>query len=66
MLIDAINYNLPCISTNCRSGQDEILVSSKGGELVSVGDFKKLSNKLTFIHDNYNSSLEKQNLQKKN
>ena len=65
VLIDAINYNLPCISTNCRSGPSEILVSSKGGELVSVGDFKKLSNKLTFIHDNYNSSLEKTKFAKK-
>lgn len=65
VLIDAINHNLPCISTNCRSGPSEILVSSKGGELVSVGDFKKLSDKLTFIHDNYNSSLEKTKFAKK-
>lgn len=65
VLIDAINYNLPCISTNCRSGPSEILVSSKGGELVNVGDFKKLSDKLIFIHTNYNSSLKKTKFAKK-
>ena len=33
VLIDAINYNVPCVSTNCPSGPSEILLNGKGGFL---------------------------------
>jgi glycosyltransferase involved in cell wall biosynthesis len=65
VLIDAINYNLPCITTDCKSGPREILISSKGGEFIKIGNYKKLSDKLNFVHQNYNTSLNKTNFAKK-
>ena len=59
VLIDAINYNLPCISTDCRSGPSEILLSGKGGELFEVKNPEKLYYKLIYIHKNYKSSMKK-------
>ena len=46
VLIDAINYNVPCISTNCPSGPNEILLNGNGGYLVKPGSPKLLAKKM--------------------
>ena len=38
VLIEAMAVGTPVVSTNCKSGPDEILDNSKYGELVPVGD----------------------------
>ncbi len=43
VLIEAIYLCLPCISTKCKSGPDEILLSGKGGLLVDVSDSRSMS-----------------------
>ena len=36
-------FKIPIISTNCKSGPKEILNNGKYGDLVEIGDTKKLS-----------------------
>ena len=36
-------FKIPIISTNCKSGPKEILRNGKYGDLVKIGDNKKLS-----------------------
>ncbi len=52
-LIDAINYNLPCISSKC-SGAEDIL-TKKFGLFVPHDDPKLLAKKIEFVIKNYNS-----------
>ncbi|WP_075522636.1 glycosyltransferase [Candidatus Pelagibacter communis] len=59
VLIDAINYNIPCISTNCPSGPSEILLNGKGGYLVKSGSPQILAQKMSFAIQNYSLSLKK-------
>ena len=42
VLIQAMACGTPVVSTNCRSGPDEILENGKWGRLVQVGDVKSL------------------------
>lgn len=42
VLIEALSLEIPCISTNCKSGPSEILSEGRGGLLVPVGDYGKL------------------------
>jgi len=65
VLIDAINYNTPCISTNCPSGPSEILLNGKGGYLVKPKSHIMLAEKLIFCNQNYKQSVEKNKLAKK-
>ena len=43
VLVEAGMFKIPIISTNCKSGPKEILNNGKFGDLVNVGDTKKLS-----------------------
>ena len=43
VLIEAGMFKIPIISTNCKSGPKEILRNGKYGDLVKIGDNKKLS-----------------------
>ena len=65
VLIDAVNYNIPCVSTNCPSGPSEILLDGKGGYLVKPKSHIMLAKKLIFCNQNYEQSLEKNKLAKK-
>ena len=65
VLIDAVNYNIPCVSTNCPSGPSEILLDGKGGYLVKPKSHMMLAKKLIFCNQNYKQSLEKNKLAKK-
>ncbi len=59
VLIDSINYNVPCISTNCPSGPSEILLNGEGGYLVKPKSPKLLAQKMTYSINNYSKSLSK-------
>ncbi len=66
VLIDAINYNLPIITTNCKSGPSEIIDYGKGGFLVPIKNPKILSEKILYCLKNYKISLKKSHFAKKN
>ncbi len=66
VLIDAINYNVPCISTNCKSGPSEILVNGQGGYLVKNDNVSELSKKMIYCVKNYNLALKKNKIAKQN
>lgn len=46
VLTEAAMFRVPVISTNCNSGPREILMNGKGGDLVKIYDYKKLSEKI--------------------
>ena len=48
VLVDAINYNLPIITTSCKSGPNEIVDYGKGGFLVPLKNPSLLSKKFYF------------------
>lgn len=43
VLVQAMACGVPVVSTNCRTGPDEILENGKWGRLVPVGDYSSLS-----------------------
>ena len=45
VLIEALNYNLPIVSSNCKSGPNEILANGQYGFLTPVNDTLSLSKK---------------------
>ena len=59
VLIDAINFDIPCISTDCPSGPNEILMNSRGGFLVEPKSPHLLSEKMKFCINNYDEALIK-------
>ena len=65
VLIDAINLNVPCVSTDCPSGPSEILLDGRGGYLVRVKSPELLAEKLNFSINNYSNSMKKNSIAKK-
>lgn len=65
VLIDSINFNTPCISTDCNSGPKEILLNGAGGYLVKNDSINDLAKKMIYSIQNYNLSKKKNNLAKK-
>ena len=65
VLIDAVNYNIPCVSTDCPSGPREILLNGKGGYLVKPGSPIQLAEKIQYSIDNYSNSIKKNLIAKK-
>ena len=65
VLIEAINYGLPIISSDCFSGPREILKNNKYGSLYKVGDYKDLANKIIIANRNYYNFSKKIKLAKK-
>jgi glycosyltransferase involved in cell wall biosynthesis len=59
VLVEAIQYKIPIISTNCLSGPEEILENGKYGSLVNVKDYKDLAKKIENNINDYNSALTK-------
>ena len=47
-LIDAVNFGIPSISSDC-SGAKDILLNNKGGYIFPVNDLKNLKKKITFV-----------------
>lgn len=65
VLIDAINYDVPCISTNCKSGPNEILLNGKGGFLTEPKNYFELARLMNYAINNYALSTRKNNYAKK-
>jgi N-acetylgalactosamine-N,N'-diacetylbacillosaminyl-diphospho-undecaprenol 4-alpha-N-acetylgalactosaminyltransferase len=63
VVIDAVNYNLPIITTNCNSR--EITDYGKGGFLVPIKNPRLLSKKILFCLNNYKVSIKKSKHAKK-
>jgi GalNAc-alpha-(1->4)-GalNAc-alpha-(1->3)-diNAcBac-PP-undecaprenol alpha-1,4-N-acetyl-D-galactosaminyltransferase len=49
VLIEAMYFELPCISTNCPSGPSEIINDGSNGFLIAVNDQYELENKLSLL-----------------
>ncbi len=65
VLIDAANYNLPIITTNCKSGPSEIVDYGKGGYIVPVSNKFLLAKKIIYVLNNYNNAIQKSRFAKK-
>ena len=63
VVIDAANYNLPIITTNCNSR--EIIDYGKGGFIVPIKNPKLLANKILFCLNNNKISIKKSKYAKK-
>ena len=59
-------YEVPIVTTNCKSGPSEIINNKKGGYLSSVSDSEELSKKILFALKYYNLSKKKILFAKKN
>ena len=46
VLVESLTIGTPVISTNMNAGASEILLNGKGGDLINIGDYKKLSKKI--------------------
>lgn len=66
VLVEAAQNNVPIISTNCNSGPREILLNGKGGELVKVKDYLKMSQKIELFSKNKKTFIKKGQFCKKN
>lgn len=65
VLLDALNYSVPCISTRCKSGPKEILCYGKGGTLVPIKNTELLTKAIIDSIDNYKISIRKMMFAKK-
>jgi GalNAc-alpha-(1->4)-GalNAc-alpha-(1->3)-diNAcBac-PP-undecaprenol alpha-1,4-N-acetyl-D-galactosaminyltransferase len=60
-IVEAINFNLPVIASNCKGGTREILTNGKGGDLFPVNNHKILAYKINNFmknQDNLNKKLK--------
>ncbi|MBT8266886.1 MAG: glycosyltransferase family 4 protein [Bacteroidia bacterium] len=51
-LVEAMYYELPCVSTDCPTGPSEIIVDDKNGFLIEVGNQSQLESKLRLLINN--------------
>ena len=58
VLIDAVNYEVPCISTNV-SGAKDILINGKGGYIVPIDNQQMLQKKIKYVIENYPEAIDK-------
>ena len=63
VLIDAVNYEVPCISSDV-SGARDILLDGKGGYIVPINNQKKLEDKIVYIIKNYKEAKKRLYMQK--
>ena len=57
VFIDAVNNEVPCIYTNCKSGPNEILLGRKGGYQIKLKDYKQLAKVIKKAVVDYKSSM---------
>ena len=57
VFIDAVNHEVPCIYTNCKSGPNEILLGKKGGYQIKLKDHNQLAKTIKKALFNYKSSM---------
>lgn len=66
VLVESLTLNTPAISTNMNAGASEILLNGKGGDLIKIGDYKVLSQKIQNFIDNPKTLNKKLQVAKKN
>ncbi len=66
VLIDAVNFDVPVITTNCKSGPSEIIMKNKGGFIVPISDSEQIAKKILYCLKNYKLALKKAYYAKKN
>lgn len=59
VLIDAVNYGVPIITTNCKSGPSEIIKNEKGGFIVPISNPEQIAIKILYCLKNYKLALNK-------
>ncbi len=57
VFIDAVNNEVPCIYTNCKSGPNEILLGKKGGYQIKIKDHKQLAKIIKKALVDYKNSM---------
>jgi GalNAc-alpha-(1->4)-GalNAc-alpha-(1->3)-diNAcBac-PP-undecaprenol alpha-1,4-N-acetyl-D-galactosaminyltransferase len=57
-LIDAVNYQVPCIASNC-SGSNDILANGRGGYIFNINNQSQLQNKIEIILNNHSYAIKK-------
>ena len=57
-LIDAVNYEVPCIASNC-SGSNDILANGKGGYIFNINNQIQLQNKIEIVLKNPSTAIKK-------
>ena len=58
VLLDAMNHELPIISTDC-SGASDILQKNSEGFIIPINNQKELEKKIIFTMKNYSSAKRK-------
>ena len=58
VLLDAMNYEVPIISTNC-SGASDILQNELGGYIIPINNQKEMEKKIVFVMKNYSTAKKK-------
>ena len=66
VLLESLVLNKFIISSNCRTGPREILLSGKGGDLFKIGDYKKLAKLIIDFKLQRKNKIKKLQLAKKN
>ena len=61
VLIEAMQYKIPIISTDCKSGPREILKNETYGHLIKINDPDGLAKKINYVVSNYKKALKKTN-----
>ena len=64
-IIDAINYNLPIICSDCGGGNREITLNGQGGDLFQIGNHIELTKKINNFFTNPKILLAKNKKAKK-
>lgn len=49
VLIEAAYLQIPCVSTACKSGPNEVLMDGKGGDLVPIGDAEQMADAILSV-----------------
>ncbi len=65
VLIDAANYKIPIITTDCKSGPSEVIDYGKGGYSVPISNKYLLAKKIIYVINNYDNALIKSQFAKK-
>ena len=52
VIAESICYGVPVISSNCKSGPREILMTSRGPDIFSIGNYQELSQKILYHFKN--------------
>ena len=58
-IVEALNFSLPVIASNCKGGTKQILINGKGGDLFPVNNYKILADKINNFMTNQSKLRKK-------